>query len=131
MTPSHSKILTAFIAAVVVALWVTSFALTEVFRTHKSNEPHRTRLLQIQKTIEIGASHADVLAAYWQHRTAFLALSPGSRTNWVISMPREWLAGDWRLFIEFHDGKVAATQIRTADGSPPKDGPPDKRQNTE
>lgn len=119
-----------FIAAVIIlvvgVVWVKGFWFTEVFRTHKSNELHRTALLQIRDEISVGSSHADVLAAYWEHRTDALRLDAENPTTWGIRMPLELGASDWRLFIEFENGRVAAVRVRTSDGPPPKDGPKDK-----
>jgi hypothetical protein len=123
----RSYVIIAIIILVVGIVWVRGFWFTEVFRTHKSNEPQRTALLQIRDGVAVGASHADVLAAYWQHRTDSLRLFADRSADWVITMPLEFGASDWKLLIEFQDGRVAAVRVRTADGPPPKDGPKDKR----
>jgi hypothetical protein len=116
------------ILAVVVAgiVWVRVFWFGEVFHTHKRNEPNRAALLRIRDAIPMGASHAQVLAAYWQHRTDALKISVHTATNWDIEMPMELGANDWDLRIDFQDGKVRALRVRTSDGPPPKDGPQDK-----
>src|SRR5262245_15234847 len=80
-------------------LWIRGFLFTEVFRTHKANEPNRQALLRIQEAIILGASHAEVLAAYWQHRTNDLKLSAERPARWSIAMPGEWGASDWYLLI--------------------------------
>ena len=127
MKIKRSHVIAAIIILVVGIVWVKGFWFTEVFRTHKSNEPHRTALLQIQDAVALGASHADVLAAYWKHRTDSLRLFADRPTGWVITMPLEFGASDWKLLIEFQDGRVTAVRVRTADGPPPKDGPKDKQ----
>ena len=127
MKIKRSHILAAIIILVVGVVWVKGFWFTEVFRTHKSNAPHRIALLQIQDTVALGASHADVLAAYWQHRTDSLRLFADRPAAWVITMPLEFGASDWKLLIEFQDGRVTAVRVRTAEGPPPKDGPKDKQ----
>lgn len=127
MKTKRSHVIAAIIILVVGIVWVRSFWFTEVFRTHKSNEPHRAALLTIQDSVALGASHADVLAAYWQHRTDSLRLFADRPANWVITMPLEFGASDWNLLIEFQDGTVSAVRVRTSDGPPPKDGPKDKQ----
>jgi len=115
-----------FILAAVVA-WVKCFWFTEVFRTHKSNEPQRAALLQIRDAVAIGASYADVLAAYWEHRTDSLRVFADRPDSWLITMPLEFGASDWKLLIEFHEGRVSAVRVRTSDGPPLEDGPEDKQ----
>lgn len=110
-------------------VWVRGFWLTEVFHNHKSNEPNRAALLQVRDAIAVGASHADVLAAYWQHRTEALKLVADGPAEWIITMPLEFGASDWTLRIEFRDGRVTAVRVRTSDGPPPEDGPRDKQEN--
>jgi hypothetical protein len=123
----RSHVIVSIILVVVGVVWVKSFWLTDVFRTHKSNEPHRTALLQIRDAVSMGASHTDVLGAYWQHRTDSLRLFANGPAGWVITMPMELGASDWKLFVEFQDGRVTAVRVRTTDGPPPKDGPKDKQ----
>jgi hypothetical protein len=120
-------VIVAVIILVFGIVWVKGFWFTEVFHTHKSNAPHRTALLQIQDAVAVGASHSEVLAAYWQHRTDSLRLFADGPAAWVITMPLEFSASDWKLRIEFQDGRVAAVRVRTGDGPPPKDGPKDKQ----
>lgn len=127
MKIKRSHLFQAILVLVVGAIWVKAFWFTEVFRTHKSNEPHRAALVQIQDAVALGASHADVLAAYWRHRTDSLRLFADRPTDWVISMPLEFGASDWKLLIEFENGRVTTVRVRTADGPPPKDGPKDKK----
>lgn len=115
MRIKRSHVAAATIILVISIVWVKGFWFTEMFRTHKSNEPHRTALLQIRDAVAVGASHADVLAAYWRHRTDNRRLFADRSTGWVITMPLEFEASDWTLLIEFHDG--------TSDGPTPKDGP--------
>lgn len=127
MKIKRSHVTAAIFILVIGVVWVKGFWFTEVFRTHKSNELHRTALLQIRDAVSVGASHADVLAAYWKHRTDELRLHAESPTGWGIRMPLELGASDWNLFIEFQNGRVTAVRVRTSDGPPPKDGPKDKQ----
>jgi hypothetical protein len=107
-------------------LWVRGFWFTEVFHTHKANEANRTALLHLHETTRIGASHSEVLTNYWHHRTDELRLFAENPRQWVIKMPMEFGAGDWRLMIEFTNREVRSVRIRTTDGPPPKDGAKDK-----
>jgi hypothetical protein len=127
MKLKRSHVVVAIMLLVVGVVWVRGFWFREVFRTRKSNEPNRTALLQIRDAVSIGASHADVLTAYWQHRTDELRLSAERPVGWSVRMPLEFGASDWMLLIEFTDGRVSAVRIRTSDGPPPEDGPKDKK----
>lgn len=125
MKPSH--IIAAIIALVLGVVWVIVFWFNGVFQTHKNNEPHRAALLQIHDELDLGASHSEVLAAYWLHRTDSMRLLADQPSRWVIRMPLEFGARDWNLLLEFHDDRVTAVRVRTSDGPPPKDGPGDKQ----
>ena len=120
-----TQVIWTLIALMAIAIWVGSFWFMEGFRTHKANEPHRRALLEIRDAIAIGASYYEVLEAYWQHRTDSLRLFADRPTDWIITMPMEFGASDWKLGIEFQDGKFIAVRIRPADGPPPRDGPKD------
>jgi hypothetical protein len=123
---TYSIVVAAGIALIIGIVWVKGFLFTEVFHTHKSNELHRAALLQIRDAVSIDASYAEDLAAYWQHRTDSLRLFADRPAEWVITVPMEFGASDWRLVVEFHDGRVSAVRVRTSNGPPPKDGPKDK-----
>lgn len=126
MKIKRSHVIIAVMALVVGIVWVRGFWFTEVFRTHKSNEPQRAAILQIRDAVALDSPCSEVLAAYWEHRTDSLRLFADSATNWVITMPFEFGASDWNLRIEFQGGRVSAVRVRTSDGPPPKDGPTDK-----
>jgi hypothetical protein len=123
---NRSHVLFAVIALVVATVWIRGFWFTEVFHTGKSNEPHRAALLRIRDAVAIGASHREVLAAYWQHRTDSLRLVAERPRDWIITTPLEFGATDWQLLIAFQDGKATTVRVRMSDGPPPKDGPKDK-----
>ena len=125
----RSHVSTALILVLVGAyyyLWV--FRSGDVFSTSGRNAPNRESLLRVRGAIELGASHAEVLAAYWSHRTDDLRLTADSPTGWLVHMPSEFGAGDWVLTVKFRDGRVTAVRVITSDGPPPKDGPPDKHE---
>ena len=125
MKLQRSQLTKASILLVVGAVLAGGFLFTEVFQTHASNESNRIALLKIRDTVSVGSSHAEVLDSYWRHRTDYLKLHVERPTDWIITMPLEFGAGNWKLLIEFHDGRVSAVRIRTADG-PPVHGPKDK-----
>lgn len=112
---------------VFLGLWIRGFWFTEVFRLHKSNASNRSALLQIRNAVPLGAPHAEVLAAYWRHRTDDLRLMADQPDWWLVRMPLEWGASDWTLSITFEDDRATAIRIRTSDGPAPKDGLDDKR----
>ena len=125
MKLQRSKFITASILLVIGVVWVAGFLFTEVFHTQASNESNRIALLKIRDVVAVGSSHAEVLDSYWRHRTDYLKLHAERPTDWIITMPLEFGAGNWKLLIEFHDGRVSAVRVRTADG-PPVHGPKDK-----
>ncbi|MGV3773616.1 MAG: hypothetical protein ACO1QB_11990 [Verrucomicrobiales bacterium] len=127
MNKKDSYIIAAITLLAFGFLWGKGFWFTEVYRTHKSNEPHRTALLRIQGAIAIGDPHASVFATYWQNRTESLRLIADRPTGWIITTPLELGASNLKLLIEFQGGNVVAVRLRTADGPPPKDGPEDKQ----
>lgn len=114
------------VVAVYYGWWV--FASGDVFYSSRRNVPNRAALRQVYEAVPVGASHAEVLAAYWQHRSDDLRLFADRPTKWVITMPLEFGASDWKLSLEFQEGRVSAIRVRTSDGPPPKDGPKDKQQ---
>ncbi len=122
----RSHVIIIVMALAIGIVWVRWFFVTDVFRTHKSNEPQRAAILQIRDAVALDSPYSEVLAAYWGHRTDSLRLFADSASNWVITMPFEFGASDWNLRIEFEGGKVSAVRVRTSDGPPPKDGPKDK-----
>ena len=115
----------ATLAAAYYSWWF--FASGDVFHSSKRNAPNRTALLQLYEAVAVGSSHAEVLAAYWQHRTEELKLSAERPSAWSVRMPLEFGASDWLLLVEFRDDRVSAVRVRMSDGPPPKDGPKDKQ----
>ncbi|MDB6110800.1 MAG: hypothetical protein JWR69_2550 [Pedosphaera sp.] len=105
------------------------FASGDVFHSPERKVHNRAMLLQLYETVGVGASQPEVLSAYWQHRTDDLRLIADQPTNWAVTMPSELGASDWRLRIEFQEGRVSAVRVRTSDGPQPKDGPKDKQKN--
>ena len=126
----RSHVIASIIVAVVAIYygwWL--FVSGDVFQLPKRNAPNRAGLLQVYDAIRVGASHSEVLSAYWQHRTDSLRLSADTPAVWVIEMPLEFGASDWTLRIEFQDERVSAVRVRTSNGPPPDDGPKDKQKN--
>ena len=86
----RSYLIIVAIVLVIGILWVRGFWFTEVFHSQKSNEPNKKALLQIRDAIGVGASHTEVLTAYWQHRTDALKLFADRPADWIITMPLGW-----------------------------------------
>lgn len=108
-------------------VWWMLFGSGGVFRVQSQNAGNRAALVQIHRDIAVGATHGEVLAAYWQHRTDELRLRADSPTEWWISMPLEPGASDWTLELQFAADRVAVVRMSTSNGTPPEGGPPDKR----
>ena len=119
-----------FIVGLIVALVGTFYgwwilASGEWFYTHWGNASNRAALLKIREEIRVGAGYEKALTIYWQHASPDLRLYSGSAKMWSISMPSEFGASDWVLYLDFSDGKVSAIRVRTSDGPRPGDGPND------
>ncbi|MCM3872563.1 MAG: hypothetical protein ND895_17915 [Pyrinomonadaceae bacterium] len=82
-------------------------------------------MLKIREEIHLGYSYESALRSYWLHAPKDLRLDAGSSKTWTVSMPGEFAARDWVLWVEFADGKVSAVRVRTSDGPPPTDAPAD------
>lgn len=98
-----------------------------VFHSHASNAPNRHALVQLHQAIELGASTADVRDLFQRHATPQLKLNESYPEQWHVRMPMEFGATDWKLLLDFRDGKIVGVRLLTADGPPPKDGPPHKQ----
>lgn len=110
--------------AVYYSWWV--FFSGDLLYTHARNAPNRIALTQLHSAINLGASHLEVLTAYWRFRTIDLQLRVEEPAKWVISMPFELLEDNWELWIEFGNGTVTALRVRTPDEVMLKDGPKDR-----
>jgi hypothetical protein len=115
------------LAVLAFILWF--FLLSgRVFRTHTSNTQNRDALVQLHGAIEIGASASEVRDLYQRYATSQLRLHDERATDWVVRMPMELDASDWKLLLDFRDDRVIRVRLLTADGPPPKNGPPDKQE---
>jgi hypothetical protein len=108
-----------------VMLWYFLFS-GRVFHSHASNAENRDALIQIHRAIQLGSSASEVRELYRRHATSSLGLRDERPTDWEVRMPMEFGASDWKLLIEFQEGKVIRVRILTADGPPPKSGSADK-----
>lgn len=108
--------------------WVRLFWFGDVFTLHSKNAKNREALASMHESLQLGASHADVLRIYWGRRERHLRLHADSPDFWVISMPSEILATEWNLEVAFQKGAVSRVRIGTGDGPPPQGGPPEKAQ---
>ena len=115
-------------AVVLIGLYYYNFIFRvgDVFLPHSKNAPNREALIRLRDSIQLDDDYSAALSAYWQQRTDSLKLHVDSRDHWYVSTPVEFADTKWGLRIEFRAGRVSALRVRTADGPPPKDGPPDK-----
>jgi|ERR1041385_4971665 hypothetical protein len=107
-------------------VWVFLFS-GRVFHSHRSNAPNRDALVHIHQAVQIGSSASEVRDCFRRYSTPQLRLHDERSTDWAIGMPMEFGASDWKLLINFRDERVVRVRLLTADGPPPKDGPPDKQ----
>jgi hypothetical protein len=105
--------------------WI--FLSGDVFMPHSKNESNRQLLLKIRNEIKVGDVYEKVLQNFWSKKAAVqsLEINVPSAEEWSITMPSEFGATDWRMYIKFEEGKVVGYQIRTSDGGKPKDAPED------
>jgi len=97
------------------------------FHSHTSNAPNRSALIQLHKAIQLDSSASEVRELFQRHATPQLRLHDERVADWQIRMPMEFGASDWKLLLDFRDDRVVRIRLLTADGPPPKDGPPDKQ----
>lgn len=106
-------------------LWLFFFS-GRFFHSHTSNASNRSALVQLHQAIQLDSSASEVRELFERYSTPQLKLYDERVTDWQIRMPMELGAADWKLLLDFRDGKVVRVRLLTADGPPPKDGPPDK-----
>ena len=128
MIVSRKILFEAGILALVLVgiIWMFFFS-GHPFHSPSSNAPNRAALKQIYETIQVGDSPATVRTTFERYASPTLSLHADRDSDWFVTMPTEWGASDWNLSVDFLDGKVASVKIRTADGPPPSNGPPDKQ----
>lgn len=115
-----------FLFACFYYLWFF-FLSGDVFMTHSKNEFNRKSLVSIRNDLHLGDDYKKVLENFWskENDDTDLNISVFSSERWLISMPAEFGATDWRMYVEFEEGKVIGYRIRTSDGPKPKDAPED------
>jgi hypothetical protein len=101
------------------------FGSGDWFFPHSKNASNRAAMIKIRDEIHLGDGYENVLRSYWLYAPKDLRLDTGSPKTWTVSMPHEFSAGDWVLWVEFADGKVSAVRVRTSDGPAPSDAPAD------
>jgi hypothetical protein len=106
-------------------LWLFFFS-GRFFHSRASNAPNRTALVQLHRAIQLDASASEVRDLFQRYATPQLTLHDERPSDWQIRMPMEFGASDWKLLLDFQDGRVIRVRLLTADGPPPEDGPPDK-----
>lgn len=107
-------------------LWLFLFS-GRLFHSHTSNAPNRSALVQLHQAIQLDSSASEVRELFQLYATPQLRFHDERVADWLIRMPMEFGASDWKLLLDFRDGRVVRVRLRTADGPPPKDGLPDKQ----
>lgn len=128
MTLSRSLIREGVILLAVLGFFLWLFFFSDrVFHSHTSNTENRSALVQLYQTIQLDSSASEVRALFQRYATPQLRLKDEGVAKWQIRMPMEFGASDWKLLLDFRDGRVVRVRLLTSDGPPPKDGPPDKQ----
>lgn len=123
---NQKNILAGAVISFVVLFWMF-WMFGEFFTLHSSNALNREKLLSIRNDIQLGDNYEKVLKNFWSKETknSQIFISVYSPEQWMISMPTEPFATDWRMYIKFEDGKVVGYKIRTSDGPKTKEMPED------
>lgn len=127
------KALPYIIFAVVLAIilgWVGMlgrlFWFEDVYATHGKNQVNRDAMTALHEKIEAGDDWQQVFSKYYATRSDGLSLHCDSESFWLVTMPMEFSAHDWRLEITFTNGRASHVRVRTTDGPKPENSPPDK-----
>jgi hypothetical protein len=127
MKITRSMICEGLILLAILSLCVWLFLFSGwLFHSHAKNAPNRQALVQLHQAIQLGSSASDVRHLFRQHATPQLKLHDDNPAEWHVRMPMEFGATDWKLLLDFRDGKIVQVRLLMADGPPPKDGPPHK-----
>lgn len=126
-----SKRQAAIIITLVVVLaglyyfwWI--FLSGDNFALHGKNEANRVAIKELAAAITLGSTREDVLKDYYKIRTDDLRLRCDTPTGWTISMPMEFSASDWILWLDFDQDRISAVRVRSSDGPKPNASPDDK-----
>jgi hypothetical protein len=94
------------------------FGWTTLGQTSLLNKPSKTALSQMHHSLQVGDSKPRVDQVFQQFKTDRTALSiKVFEDTWVMTMPFEFGAGDWVLYVQFdRSEKVSAVVMRTSDG---------------
>ena len=93
---------------------------------HARNAPHRAALLRIFRAVNLGDSEKSAAATIQRLKTPEIRVGQQDKELWRVSTPLDFGAMGWQLIVEIRSGKVTAVRLRTLDGPPPLDAPPDK-----
>lgn len=100
------------------------------FKNRKTNLVNKTALITIMENIKLGDSRAKVEEVFNRHKTKTLQLKK-LESEWLITMPYEFGATDWILWIGFDRDRAKSLKIRLSDSKDmkPKESPSDKIMN--
>ncbi len=90
------------------------------------NKDNRDAMLTIYNKSSIGMSTEEFLRIFLENKSFNLNINKYS-DEYTISMPVEFGAEDWLMFVYTKDNKITELKIRTLDGPKPDDGPEDKK----
>lgn len=93
--------------------------------TKEQNEPNRRALAKIYQELTPGMPLKDALKIIHTNKLPEMTVWYGREYIGIETLP-EFGAKGWELQISFKDGQVCEVKVRTEDGPPPSDGPPDK-----
>jgi len=111
---------------IVIIIFTVCFFMQHRMKMLRKN---KLALISIMNDIKIGDNAVQVKNIYEKYRTEQLKLRKISRENvWMITMPLEFGASDWVLWVKFDDNKVTSLKIRFSDSKDikPENAPSDK-----
>lgn len=113
---------------IIVILLLAFFIIYGLFlKSRNINLDNKKVLVTIMENIKLGDSGARVEEIFNHHKTDTLQLKK-LENEWLITMPYEFGATDWILWLGFENNKVTSLKIRLSDSKDmkPKESPPDK-----
>jgi len=125
---TKTKILLPKIISVITIIGVVLFLLINFFYTRVTNATHKQALFLMVQELSVDDPKVRFNEIYEKYKTNKLKLNKITATQWLITIPPEFGATDWQLWIDFDNDKIKELKIRLSDSRNmhPYDAPPDK-----
>ena len=118
------------IIGLVIGIAIVGVVVEMLFGARYLNTSSKEALRRMHEELNVGFSKDEVLSVYERNKTARTKFVTDSwKDTWDISMPFEFGATDWVLYVQFDcSAKVTSLVMRTSDGihNRPRSSPQDK-----